>query len=433
VKSTNEVTFCVVDRGTFFPVADRLARNNKVYYYSPSGDGFETVAKDALGHGYPGVETIRDFWPIKSQIDCFVFPDCRDWGLQQELVSQGFPVWGSRRGEELEGLRGVWLDVAKEIGLPMPHTEVIVGLEGARQYLSDFREKKKHIKISRYRGDMETWCADDWTRTRTKLDALAHKWGPQQDKLIFYIQQDLDTDIEGGGDSYNIDGDFPDEVLLGYEAKSKAYFGAVMARTEVPPEIWKPSELVAPILAAHGYRNFFTTEVRVVNGKSYLLDPCCRCPSPAGESQLEMYSNYADIIYYGARGVLIQPEWTAKYCGQVAMDWTGDKDSAASIRVPEKVSQWVKLPACCYSDGAYHFPPTPDMDMGWVVGIGDTPTEVLNHILEVNSELKDQPLHLHLERLVDLIGEINEAREQGMEFGQGHQMPQPAAVLDTDS
>jgi len=431
MKETQDVTACVVDRGTFFPVADRLAREmKKVYYCAPNGEGFETVAKDSLGHGYPGVEAIRSYWAIKKEIDLFVFPDCRDWDLQLELESQGFPVWGSKRGEDLETLRGLWSDVAAQVGLLMPHTEVLAGLEAARNYLWDHREEKKYVKISRYRGDMETWCASSWLFTRTKLDALAHKWGGLQNSLTFYIQDELDTDIEGGTDTYFV-GAFPDEVIIGYEKKNLGYLGAVMRQENMPPEIWKPCEVLAPVLASFNYCNFFSTEVRVVDGESYLLDPCCRCPSPAGEQQLEMYENFPDIVWHGANGRLLQPNWAADYCGEIVIQWTGEKDGPKVLHVPEDLRQWVKLQGCAYVDGAFHFPPAHDPEaLGCVVGIGDTPEEVLDHMKDVAAGLSGQSVDLRMEPIADLILQINEAKGMGMEFGQGDQLPNVAAVLD---
>jgi hypothetical protein len=431
VKEIEDVVACVVDRGTFFPVADRLAREMKqVYYCSPSGDGFETAGKDSLGYGHPGVEAIRCFWPIKSEIDVFVFPDCRDWDLQLELESQGFPVWGSKRAEDLESLRGLWLDVAGKVGLPMPNTEVVHGLEHLRRHLFEHRDEKKYVKISRYRGDMETWCAEDWVATRNKLDTLAHKWGGLQNLLTFYVQDDLETDIEGGADTYFVDG-FPDEVIIGYEKKNMGYFGAVMPRKEMPPEIWQPCELLGPVLRQFEYCNFFSTEVRVVQDESYLLDPCCRCPSPAGEEQLEMLGNFAEIVWHGAHGELMQPKWMGKYCGEIVIQWNGDKDGPKSLRVPEGVRQWVKLYACAYAEEAYHFPASQDPEaLGCVVGIGDTPDEVLEHLKRVREELSGQPVELRMDPLADLIVEIKQAKAEGLGFGEGKELPEPSAVLD---
>lgn len=434
MKDVSEVVCCVIDRGTFFPVAVRLARGmKKVYYYSPNGDSFETAARDSVGFGYPGVEAIRSFLSIKKEIDLFVFPDCRDWDLQLDLESQGFPVWGSKRAEDLESLRGYWIEVAEQVGLSMPHTEVIKGLGALRGYLYENRSEKKYIKISRYRGDMETWCASDWMVTRAKLDLLAHKWGPLQELIIFYVQDELKTDIEGGGDSYFAAGSFPDEVIIGYEKKGMGYFAGVMPRAQMPEEIWRPSELVAPVLDSFNYCNFFSTEVRVVDGDPHLLDPCCRCPSPAGEEQLEMYANLPEIVWQAANGNLVQPQWSAKYCAELVIGWTGDKEDWKSIRVPEEVRQWVKLYGCAYVDDGFHFPPTQDPEaLGCVVGLGDTPDEVLDHLKEVRGVLSDQPLELAMEPLADLIREVNEAKEEGIKFGEGHEMPEVAAVLDTN-
>ena len=432
MKDTQDTTLCVIERGTFFSVAERLARGvKKVYYCPPNGEGFETAWRDSLGHNYPGVEAIRDFWPIKDEIDGFVFPDCRDWGLQLELESQGFPVWGSKRAEDLETMRGKWIDVAKDIGLPMPKTETIQGLENLRVYLQEHKDEKKYVKISRYRGDMETWCAEDWPVTRNKLDSLAAKWQGLQNLLVFYVQDDLDTNIEAGADSYFVAGAFPDELILGYEKKNQGYIGAVMLRSEMPPEIFKPNELIMPVLADFNYCNFFSTEVRVVDGEGHLLDPCCRCPTPAGEEQMEMLTNLPDIIWHGANGILEQPKWAAKYCGQIAVSWTGEKTGAKVLRVPEEIRPWVKLYACAYTDDAFHFSPQQDPDgLASVVGIGDTPEEVIEHLKQLRQSMSGQPVDMPVEPLADLIREIEEAKAMGIEFGAGHELPEPAVVLD---
>jgi hypothetical protein len=431
VKAVEDVVACVVDRRTFFPVAVRLARDlKKVYYCSPNASAFETVANALLGFNYPKIHGIQDFWPIKNEIDLFVFPDNHDWGLQLELESQGFPVWGSKQAEDLESLRGVWLETAKEIGLPMPHTEVVVGLDAAREYLYEHRDEKKHIKISRYRGDMETWCADDWMVTETKLDALAAKWGRLKNVITFYIQDDLNTDIEGGADSYFV-GDFPEEVIIGYEKKNLGYFGAVTSRDEIAPEIWKPCELIAPVLRDYDYCNFFSTEVRLVDGDGYLLDPCCRCPTPAGEEQLEMFKNFGDIVWYGANGQLLQPEWAAKFCGEYVIQWTGEKEGPKSIRVPEEIRQWVKLFACAYVDDAFHFPPDQDPScLGCIVGLGDEPEEVVDHLNLIREKLEDQPVSLPVEPMAEIIAQIEKAKGLGIEFGEAKEMPEPTVVLD---
>lgn len=432
IKEPQDITCCVVDRGAFFSVAMRLARTYKqVYVQIPNGEAGETIARNCLGWGVPGIIPIREFWPLKNEIDLFVFPDCRDWGLQMELQDQGFPVWGSRQAEDIEGLRGKWLEVAQEIGLPQPHTEKIVGLENLRAHLYEHRDETKFVKFSRCRGDMETWCAQagGWQFTRNKLDGLAHLWRGLQDLITFYVQDPVETDIEGGADTYFV-GDFPDQVILGYEAKDHGYLGAVTDRGDMPDEIWKPCELIAPVLRSFGYRNFFSTEVRVKDGESWLLDPCCRTASPGGEHQLEMIENFPEVVLYGAHGQLLQPEYAAKYCGQTVIKWAGDPEAPRTLEVPPGIEHLVKVCACAKVDGIYQFPQWQDPEcLAFVVGMGDTPDEVIDQLKEIREQLSSQPIHIEMEPIAQLIHQIKEAEELGMEFGE-EKLPQPAAVLD---
>ena len=123
MKDVSDITVCVIDRGTFFPVAERMARDcHKVYYHKPNGEDFPTFAQSMRGDGNPGVHMLKHYWPIKHEIDLFMFPDCRDADLQWELAGQGFPVWGGRYAIDQENKRGAWLDTCEAIGLPMPDT-----------------------------------------------------------------------------------------------------------------------------------------------------------------------------------------------------------------------------------------------------------------------------------------------------------------------
>lgn len=432
-KDIADIGFCVYDRGTFFPVAERLARQaKKVFYCRPQGESFTTFAQYALGDGHENIQFTADFWKHKNEIDVFIFPDSNDSdeGLQAELEGQGFGVWASKGASSLEQMRGQWLRKCEELGLPMPKTETIKGLTNLRLYLAEHEGEKLFVKISRFRGDMETWETKTPSQVRNKLDYLSLKFGPFQDGITFYVQEAIETDIEGGSDTYNIHGNYPDEVILGYERKGESYFATVKKRSEMAPEIWSPSEAIVPFLRDSRYANFVSSEIRVADRKSYWLDPCYRCPSPAGEEQLEMYANFPEIVARGAFGELVQPEWAANFCGEAVIEYCGDRDGWKSLVVPEEVRQWVKLYACGYCDGAYHFPPAQDPEaIGCAVGLGDTPEEVLDRLKEIRDALKDCPVSLRIEPIADLFKEIEEAEAEGIPFSK-EPMPEPAAVLE---
>jgi hypothetical protein len=429
-KDISDVTFLVYDHGLFWPVAERLARDaKKVFYHIPDGDAMPTFAKAMRGDGHSSVEMVQDVWIHKDEVDTWVFPDCSDAGLQLELESQGRSVWGSKGASELETNRGLWIRTCEQIGLPMPKTHVIKGITNMRVFFDEHRGETFHVKISRWRGDTETFKAVEPSAIRNKLESLALKFGPFQDLIVFYVQEPVDTDIEGGSDTYFVNGEYPSKIILGYERKGESYFATWKEREKMPPEIWKVSEALAPLLAENNYCNLVSTEVRVKEDKSYLLDPCLRFPSPAGEEELEMYGNFADIVYRGAQGELVQPEMTSKFCGEAVIEYCGDREGWKSIRIPEEVRQWVKLYACGYEDGAYHFSPSQDPEaIGCIVGLGNTPKEVLDRLKEIQEALKDSSVDMHIEPIADLFKEIEEAEEQGIEFS-STALPEPAEVL----
>lgn len=430
-KDIADLTVLVFDYGVYFPVAQRLARDcNKVYYHRPRGEAFKTFGQYCGGDGHEDVTLTTDFWKIKNEIDLFVFPDCGDSGLQLELESQGFPVWGSKSADVQEEMRGVWIKSCKKMGLPMPKTHAIKGITNLRLFFREHEGETFHVKISRFRGDMETWKACERSQIENKLDVLALKFGPFKEGITFYVQEPVDTDIEGGADTYFVNGQYPNKIILGYEKKGESYFATWKDRKDMPPEIWKPSDSMTDMLAKYGYCNTVSSEVRVKGSESFMLDPCLRFPSPAGEEELEMYGNFADIIYRGARGELVQPDMTAKFCGEAVIAYSGDREGWKSIRIPDEVRQRVKLYACGYEDGAFHFPPSQDPDaIGCAVGLGDEPQEVIDRLKEIAEALKNSAVDLRIEPMADLFKEIQEAEKQGIEFSD-QDVPEPASVIE---
>jgi hypothetical protein len=426
MKDTTDITACVVDRGTFWPVAERLARGfKKVYYHKPNGEDSETFAQAIRGDGHPSVEYLSDFWPYKKEIDLFVFPDCVDGGLQIELESQGFPVWGSKGAGGIERMRGQWMKVCQEFGFPMPKTHIVNGLSALEVFLMD-NKGPFFVKISRYRGDMETWKSGDPVSTSNYLDLLRIKFGPFKENIRFYVQEPVDTEIEAGADSYFCAGQWPSKIVLGYEN-----FSTWREKAKMPEEIWKPSEKITSLLAEADYCNFVSSEVRVADGKSYFLDPCLRFPSPASEEQIELYANLPDIIWRGANREFVEPQMSAKFCGGAIISFTGQRDAWKSIKVPEEVKDKVKLYSCGYLDGYCHLPPKQEPEcIGWAISAANTPSAVLDGLNEIQEALADAPVELHITHLADLFSEIASAEDEGIAFTD-QEMPEPAAVIDT--
>ena len=411
-----DITCCMVDHGAYLPLAHKLAQSFKrVLYYTPWEEAYPTVNKCCLGDGFYEIERCDDFWGAKGEIDLFVFPDILHGGLQEELRGQGFPVWGSGYGDSLETDRIKFLEALSESGLEIPKMVEVRGITNLRLHLTELEDK--YIKISRFRGTMETYHWRDYGLDKGWLDGLAAKLGPLSDLIRFLVFDAIDTDIEIGCDTYCIDGEFPSHMMEAYEWKDKSAFGALKPRKETAECIQSVLEAFGPVLGGYSYRNYFSMEIRVKEDKFYFLDPCCRGPLPMSWSQAELYGNLPEIIWAGAHGEMVNPEPTNLFCCECILTCGGNRKLWSIIRVPEELQDAMKISDCCQAEEILGRPPDEhgNQDVGWLVATGNTPRETLEKQLE-QAKLLPDGISAATESLADLLREIGEAEAQGMEF-----------------
>jgi hypothetical protein len=426
MKDTSDIVACVADHGLFVHVARRLAREfKKVYYFSPIERSFPTV-RDLYGDGFENVTPVDSIWQVKSKCDLFVFPDIGFADEQTELISQGYPVWGARYADSLESDRGKFLKVLAGTGLPVPEYQVIHGLTALREHLRPIEDR--YVKISRYRGDFETFHYRDWRQDESTLDIFAVRFGPWKEKIDFYVFEPIDTEIEDGIDTYCVDGQWPEMVIHGVEAKDKAYMGSFQKLSDTPEEVRCVNEAFGPVFGSYGYRSFFSTEVRITKNKeSYFIDPTCRFGSPPSQVMCEMIGNLGEIMWMGANGILVKPKPAAQFGVQALVPI--DRSDWAVMDILDELDQWFKVGYCSKIDGRVCVPPDENgpSEIGWLVGIGDTPKEAIEHLRE-NVELLPDGLHCEFHALADLLKEAEVAEEAGMPLSDVP-MPKPESVI----
>jgi len=419
-----DITACVIDHGLYIPLARKLAQSYKrVLYHTPWERGFPTVNDCCLGEGFGDIERCDDFWEVKDEIDLFIFPDILHSGLQAELRNQGFPVWGSGYGQEIEMDRLKFLKMLQLTNLPMPKLVEVRGITALRDHLKD--EEDKYIKISKYRGTMETWHWRNWELDSGTLDILAVHFGSVRELIRFLVFDAINSDIEVGVDTYCIDGEFPSHVMEAYEWKDKSAFGVFKPIDETAPAIQEVLHNFGPLLGDHAYRNYFSAEVR---GEVF-NDPCCRGPMPMTGSQMEIYKNTPEIIAAGAQGELVEPEVEETCCCECVLTVKAEKEEWPNVTVPEELEGWMKLSHCCLAEGVHGFPTYECRgdEIGWLVAIGDTPRSTLEKQLEQIKLLPDG-VCAGSDSLVNLLKEIKEAEDKGLEFSP-HATPEPADAI----
>ena len=430
MKDVKEIVCCCVDFGSFIPLAETLSKTfRKVYYHSPIEREFRSIDDAAIGYGIPGVEKIESFMEpdVVSEVDLYVFSDIGYAGEQRYLKSIGKPVWGSMGGDELERLRTKFVATVKKLGLPMVHCEKIKGLDALCEYLKD--KENVWVKVNEFRDNMETWHHQDWLHSQPMLRRLDIKFGVAPELVWFVVQDALDGATEIGYDGLSVDGWFPDSSYQGYEKKNELYLGARTDYDKLPEEVRAVNEAWSPVLEEDGYRNFFATEIRNLDGVPYFIDPTMRMPGQTGEQLLETLDNLAEVIWKGAQGELIQPKWNADFAGSATLNYKGALDDVKVIRVPKKAQRWVKL--CRYrQDGdEFHFPVNPREDVGVVIGMADSIEDTIKAVSENYEAIGDPTLSVKIEGFMDLLEDIHKAQEEGIRFTD-ERIPEPESVLD---
>lgn len=436
MKETSDVVCCVVDFAMVgVPMAERLARKpngfKKVYLFQEWEEDYSTLNKAIMGDGYTEFERTPDIWSIKDEVDLFVFPDVQRSGLQLELERQGKAVWGSRGGDCFELDRELFLDTLKKVGLEVPTYKVVVGINALRAYVKD--KEDLYVKVSLYRGSFETCHFRSWKLDECLIDLFAVRFGPAKELVRFLVFPNIETPLEIGYDTYCVDDQFPNLGIHGVEWKDRAYLGAVTRYPELPKQLKDVTKLFGPELGKHRYRNQFSCEVRVKGNNFYFNDATCRMGLPSTASQLELWKNWPDIVWFGANGKLIQPTSAAKFCAEAIITAKRDPSEWVMFDVPKNLRQWCKFASCFEYEGNICFPSDDSSsgdDVGWLVAIGDTPEETIKKINQQADELPDG-LDANTECLAYVIKEVHTMEKSGIHFGDVNtKLPKAGVVME---
>lgn len=346
-------TICVYDDGgLFLCVAHRLSQDfKKVYYFNNWKSAFPTVNDSYIGKGYDDFERIDNFWDKLPEIDIVFFPGVMDGDLQQYLESIGKGVWGSREAEMLEVDRWEFLQYLKKLGLNVPKSELITGLDALQKVME--KTGDIYIKVnSTTRGSFETFFHKSWDTSRPLMDKLRHDMGAIGDEVKFIVQEPIDGDLEYGFDTYMVAGEFPDEVMYGFEIKELGYVCKVVKFKDMEPGIIEIFDKLKPTFKSYNYTGPFSAELRKdESGKFYFTDACCRCANPATFVMTLMMSNFSQVVNEGSHGKMIQPEWNARYGGEVTINSNFIKQEFGELFYPDEIKPFINRFNCCLIDG----------------------------------------------------------------------------------
>lgn len=383
---------------------------NRVLYFSPWESGFSNPIHAMPGEGLNGIERVSDFWDALPSADLVIFCDVGNEGLQTFLRHQGYPVFGCGMGGKLEQDRLLLKSTCQKLGMDVADYFPLRGIDSLREYLME-NEQECYVKISYYRGLMETFHHISPFASRAWLDDLSLRAGPYAPMAEFLIEQPIDGKpcVEVGYDTFCADGLYPDTIAWGYEVKDAA-FGLTLA--PLPPRLSAVADKLGTALASYGYRGALSAEVRVTQTHDYLIDPTCRFPEPPSSLQRFMIANWAEILWETAHGRIVEPEYVARYGVEIVMrsQWGAEHPLAVKVGRADRTT----LHGHCNIEGQdYAVSPAELEEFGAAIGMGNTLSEAMGDAVDAAEAIEGFQVGYDS----GALEKLNEAIQTGNELG----------------
>ena len=387
----------------------------RVLYYSIWESAFPTVRHYLPGSGLDGIERIYDFFDALDRTDLVVFTDVGNAGLQEYLRRLGMPVFGSGAASQLERDRWFLKSVCQKYQLNCADAIPVTGLDNLRNILGQMSDEEVHVKLSIFRGDSETFKHTDPADTTRRLNELALKMEPYNDRAEFVIEQPIDGDpcVEVGVDlPVNVAGVYPRDAMWGYEIKDEAYAGRVGV---LPERLRTVLDKLAPVLEFFNYRGAMSEETRETREGSFLLDFTARFPNPPSALQRFMIDNWGEILWEGANGRVVEPEWLAPVGVEIILRSEYGTENPLRVGV-QRWDRTVLYGHAADSGVDYAVSPSEIPECGAACGMGSTLAEAMEEAVEVAQGIKGRDLVWDAGSLEELTEAIKTGEQLGISW-----------------
>jgi hypothetical protein len=405
-------------KGLYIFLAQKLGEKfKKVWFYLAESAPYPSSRFKLIGTGLPEIERVYSFWKYLDKADMVFFPDCYDGDLQHYLRGEGHRVFGSGLSEKMELEKDFFLSELTRVGLPVAYTHRVKGTDALRQYLDG--KGPKWLKTPYYREDFETMkYPGNMMQFESKLKDVEHRIGDHASRTLeVLVQNVLKKEAEGGYDGFCVNGEYTKNCLFGYEIKDRGLLGKVFAET--PASIDKVNQAVAPIYQKLGYNGHLSTEIIfTADGKGYFIDATQRAPSPPSEAMCQHITNYAEVAWLCAGGILPTPKWDNPYIAEVVLRSPWHEEHELVVDFPPEHADNIKLKNHLREGGKYRCIPAGNGSFfGAVTASGKTYEEAAKKALAIVETIKADDLE-HDPTIFDEAGKQIEAgkRVAGIDF-----------------
>jgi hypothetical protein len=427
-KKTKDVTVLFIDSGgLFIDFAKQATPQFKdAYYWTPCLEAdFPDIKRALLGYGLEdeGLHRIIDMWSPKEDngysfddVDLFCFLDVAFGGLQRHLISIGKVVWGNRYTANLENYRLQTKVLMKEAKMPVNNTFSVVGMKKLKEFLKG----KSHlfIKISLWRNGFETFEYIDEKQSAPRLAEIDYTMGEAAELVEFIIETPIKSECESGMDTYNIDGQYPKHINWGYEIKDLAFISFLSDK--LPKPLQYIADKSAVWFKEFGLRGNVSNEVRIEEKtkKPYLTDPTQRIALPPNQIQSRQITNWGDIMWYGANGILKETEFKFKYGALIMIYCSWAINHWEEIEFDEEIKDNISLNKYCKINKNYYvIPDAMQSDaIGCLVALGNSVDECIKKLEKMADKVRGYKLEVKTDQLDKLKEVIENGTKSGLKF-----------------
>ncbi len=392
--------------------ASRLSSMYDVYYWTPFMTAFPEFNDFAYGIGMEGIHKVMFPFYHVDKADLIATFDIGFGDIIDYLRKHGKTCFGAGRGEHLEldrwGLKK-WL---RKVGLPVPRTWRVIGIERLREVLKE--NKDVVVKISVFRGDCETFYSPSYDESEALLDLMKIKWGKFADQYEFIVEEEIKDAVEIGIDAiFSPANGFCFPFMWGIEYSS-AYIGVWGER--IPDWFKRTEPHLRQQLSQFDYRCFVSTEQRVVSKtKDYLIDMTCRIPHPLGHIFTTAIRNYPEVITKIAKNEKIKLDVKEKYWGALPLRSDELNTTSLEVKFPEKYRPYIKFSNAYKVDGKCYASKGGTLLCTVIYG-ANTIDDVIKGIKKIADEVKAVRISKDYNLLDEIKKEISKLEDMGIKF-----------------
>lgn len=411
----------VYDYGNYFSVAERLSREDgfgSTYYFCTKIiNGFPDHKPLDIGRNVSNVICVKEWAECIHEVDLIVFCDSHEPALQLYFESIGKKVFGCKRANELEHNKGLLLDTMKDLGLPVGIYYKIKGIDELDNFLKGI--ENVYVK-SELRGDCETFKHKTYSLTKGELVRMKNQMGAFQNEENYVICEPIESIAEIGIDTFCIDGKYPHKVMTGIEIKDSAFVGCVTEYNMLPKQLKIVTDKFSDLFNELGYRGAHSNEEIVGTDKrGYCIDLTNRFPQPPSDLYMEIYTNFPEIVWQVACGIVPNIEYTYKWGVQLIIKSDLGKTEPSPLIVPDEYKKFVKVKNLVIDDDGtwYYTPNNIEMrEIGSVIGVGHTMKEAINMAKKIADSIQGFDIQINSDCLEKAQEQIANLKKVGINY-----------------